>query len=360
MSKVLYIGHYKDGTGWGDAAINNILALDSAGVKVVPRAISYNKQDSETHPRILELEKQSTDGCDICIQHTLPVNYVYDSNMKNIGFLATESSDFCDTGWHKNINILDELWVPSEYSKECCKKSGVTIPVSVAPHSLNIEEYKNPVNGAKVVEMLKSFNFVFVGEFIERKNLKALVKAFHTEFHPSENVNLFIKTSGVPLGTVQQYCTSIKNGLKLRKKYKEELVVCDKLKKEDYISLLQQCHCLIMPSRGEAFCIPALEVMSAGIPVIYTSGIAMEEFCVGNAVNSYNTPCFGGVDSLSNLYTANSDWKEIDIRDLQIKMRNIFMQKDNMKELSKKCKEQANMYSHKNVGQILKGLIYDQ
>ena len=37
--KVLYIGNYRDGTGWANACINNILALDSVGVDVVPRAI---------------------------------------------------------------------------------------------------------------------------------------------------------------------------------------------------------------------------------------------------------------------------------------------------------------------------------
>jgi len=32
--KVLYIGHYRDGTGWGNAAVNNILAMDAAGIDV--------------------------------------------------------------------------------------------------------------------------------------------------------------------------------------------------------------------------------------------------------------------------------------------------------------------------------------
>ena len=45
--KVLYIGHYKDGTGWGSAAIDNILALDAVGVKVVPRAITFESEAKE-------------------------------------------------------------------------------------------------------------------------------------------------------------------------------------------------------------------------------------------------------------------------------------------------------------------------
>ena len=90
---------------------------------------------------------------------------------------------------------MDELWVPSNYVKEACIKSGVTIPIKIAPHCLDVESYIKSADNAKVQELLNTFNFVFVGEFIERKNLKALVRAFHTEFHPKEDVNLLIKTS---------------------------------------------------------------------------------------------------------------------------------------------------------------------
>ena len=40
--KVLYISNYKDGTGWGNAATDYILAMDSVGIDVVCRSISFN------------------------------------------------------------------------------------------------------------------------------------------------------------------------------------------------------------------------------------------------------------------------------------------------------------------------------
>ena len=55
--KVLYIGCYRDGTGWAQAAIDYILAMDSAGIDVVPRAIKLNSNNPELPKRILELEK---------------------------------------------------------------------------------------------------------------------------------------------------------------------------------------------------------------------------------------------------------------------------------------------------------------
>ena len=70
--KVLFIGVYKDGTGWGNAAQNYILALDAAGVDVVPRAIKFNDRQAEVPQRILQLEKKSSKGCTHVIQNVLP------------------------------------------------------------------------------------------------------------------------------------------------------------------------------------------------------------------------------------------------------------------------------------------------
>ena len=223
--KVLYIGNYRDGTGWANACINNILALDSAGVDVVPRAITFESQQQNYPGKIKILESASTKGCDVCIQHTLPHLYSYDSRYKNIGFLAVESSHFKDTGWQHNINLMDELWVPSNSAKVSCENSDVKIPIKVAPHSLDISKYQKENGGNKIEEMLPTFNFAFIGEFIERKNLQALIQAFHLEFDFQEPVNLFIKTSKTELPKIQNYIKNIKSGLKIRNRYKEEIIV---------------------------------------------------------------------------------------------------------------------------------------
>ena len=237
--KVLYINNYKDGTGWSSAGINNILALDSAGVEVVPRAITFVEEHHDYPERIKELQSASADGCTVCVQHTLPHLYSYDYRYKNIGYLPVESSHFRDTGWQYYVNLMDELWVPTLSAKKACIESGVKKPIKIAPHSLDISKYKEN-EGNKIQELQSTFNFVFVGEFIERKNIQALMRAFHIEFALHEPVNLFIKTSRASLPDVQQYAQNIKNGLKLRNKYKEEIVVVGRLEQQDYISVLGQ------------------------------------------------------------------------------------------------------------------------
>ena len=51
--KILYLGHYKEGTGWSKAAIDYIMALDSVGVDVVCRNIKLTDRTGEVPDRVL-------------------------------------------------------------------------------------------------------------------------------------------------------------------------------------------------------------------------------------------------------------------------------------------------------------------
>ena len=360
--KVLYIGNYKDGTGWANACAGNMLAMDSVGIEVVPRAITFEQEDKDYPQRIKELEtkhskKSDNHDCDVVVQHTLPHLYSYDSNYKNVGFLDTESSDFAMSGWQYSCNIMDEIWVPSQQNADAAKRSGVTVPIKIVPHSIDISEYTK-VDGAKIQEMQNEFTFGFVGEFIERKNIKAFIQAFHMTFDPKEPVNMFIKTSKASLEAVQKFCTHVRLGMKVRKKYKEEIIVAGMLEKLDYVSILDQIDCFVMPSRGEAFCIPALEAMAIGIPCLYTDGIGMD-YCLGQNVKSRPEPCFGAVDTLPDLDTANNTWAEIDVLELSTAMRNWYNAENLKSSIRDNCMKTAQKYDHKSVGIKIKELLHD-
>lgn len=360
--KVLYIGHYRDGTGWGNAAANNILALDTAGIDVVPRPITYETQDREYPARIRELESRSNADCETVIQHTLPSNFTYNSAYKNIGCLTVESSNFKSTGWQHHCNLMDEIWVSSEITKRQTIDSGVVVPVKVVPYAININKYDMSFGGQKIQQLEENFTFGFVGEFIERKNIKALLQAFHITFDPREPVNLFIKTSKKSLDQVQRYCEHVRNGLKIRKNYKEEVVIAGMMPEDDYLSVLAQVDCFVMPSRGEACCIPSLEAMALGIPSIWTDGIGMDH-AVGTKVKSYDAPCFGAIETLQNLDTANETWKEIDILELSKAMRlmyNKLTNEETKHQYSGVCREVAGVFSYEAVGKKMKEVLDDR
>lgn len=368
--KVLYISNYRDGTGWANAAVNNILALHSAGVDVVPRAITYNNSYKTNNNTIANLELKSEAGCDVCIQHTLPHLYTYNADLKNIGFFVTETQTFTETSWQRHINLMDEVWVPNKQMVDACNRSQVKVPVRIAPHSLDMSEYKEAEDCADVAELTGCFNFCFVGEAIERKNIESLVRAFHTEFHPSEPVNLFMKVNKPGYGNDQtvaymsNFCSGIKARLKIRQNYRDEVVVAGFLEPRHLKSLISKCHCFVMPSFGEAWCIPALESMAIGLPVIYTGGTGMDDFCHGWKVPSRAVPCYGAMNSLSNMYTSRTKWMEPDIQSLGSMMRVAYETYKNSPDKYKAIQQEAVLkaaeYDTKVVGKILRGLLEDE
>jgi glycosyltransferase involved in cell wall biosynthesis len=366
--KTLYIGNYKDRTGWGYASLNNILALHSAGVDVVPRAITFNNSHADIHPTITKLEAKSESDCDACIYHTLPPLYSYNAKIKNIGFFVTETVTFTETMWQKHINMMDEVWVPNQQMVEACHKSGVKAPIKIAPHSLDLTKYSNIEDCADATEFEGCFNFCFVGEMINRKNIEGLLRAFHTEFHPSEPVNLMLKinksgfSNDATLEAFKNLSDSVKSRLKIRSNYRKEIAIAGHLEDRHLLSLMAKCHCFVMPSFGEAWCIPALESMAVGMPVIYTGNTGMDDFCHGWKVDSEAKNCYNATDSLDYMYTSHTKWMEPNIEHLSSAMRVAYeTYKNDRKKYDLICADaqlKAQNYSNANVGVQLKELLY--
>tara|TARA_B100000287_G_scaffold2359_1_gene2318 strand:- start:1491 stop:2597 length:1107 start_codon:yes stop_codon:yes gene_type:complete len=365
--KVLYIGNYNDGTGWGNACLNNILALDRAGVDVVPRAITFNNSNTTANARVRELEQNSERGTDVCIQHTLPSLYHCNTSVRNIGIFYTETNTFSENMWPKYINLMDEAWVANSQMVKASRASGVDIPIEICPLPIDLKEYSNIEDCASVGEFEGCFNFCFVGEFIKRKNIETLLRAYHTEFHPSEPVNLFLKlsmpgaSSEQALQEFDKFSSAVKNGLKIRKKYRREVAITGKLEKKHLLSLMSKTDCFVMPSFGEAWCIPALEAMALGLPVIHTQGTGMDDFCVGWPVQSRLTRCYLANDSLQDVYTSLTSWREIDVEALASSMRIAYETYKNDKQQWKNLKtlaiDKAQGYSIESVGRRMKELL---
>jgi glycosyltransferase involved in cell wall biosynthesis len=128
----------------------------------------------------------------------------------------------------------------------------------------------------------------------------------------------------------------------------------------DLFGVIKNCHAFVMPSYGEAWCYPALEAMTFGIPPIYTKGIGIEDFdSSGFFVDSRVTPCYGANDTFDFLYTSDDFWLEIDIMDLQKKLRQVYELQANPKEfnsLKEICTMRAKQFHFTNT-EITRGII---
>ena len=378
--KVLYIGHYREGTGWGVAATNYILAMDSVGINVVPRAVKLNDIQVQLPPRLLELENEDSTGCDVCIQHVLP--HLMDFNprfKKNIALYATETSNFRSSTWPRRINTMDEAWVINNQMVTASLNSGVTIPIKVIPHASNFEKFAQ--RHKKINLPIPDGNFIFysICEFDKRKNLEAFITAFHLEFERNDSVSILIKTNKHGLSPdqcaqeVQNLCNRIKTELKLypsSNDYKEDFIITDYLSDIDLERIHQSCHCFVMPSYGEAWCIPAFDAMGFGKTPICTNVGGMTDFIDdgGVLVEGRLEPVKGALDTLSDLFTGKEEWISINVQALRLEMRRMYEsyklgaddpQPDSYFHISSRGLNNAIKYSYENIGKRIEEALND-
>lgn len=374
--KVLYIGCYREGTGWGNSAIDYILALDSVGVDVVCRPVKLNNSNPDLPNRILELESKDSSGCDVCIQHVLPHHMEYNSSFKkNIGLYFTETSSFEYSPWPNRINQLDEGWVSCQQSLDASIYSGVKIPLKIIPIPADISRFERTYPPLDIPEIENTFTFYFIGEAIRRKNLVSLIKAFHLEFSPNELVSLVIKTNKSNLSSeechkhISEMCSQVKNNLKLYKNiddYSKEIIITQRLSDEQMMGLHISCDCFVMPSFGEAWCIPAFNAMGFGKTPICTNVGGMSEFLKdggGFLVEGNSEPVFGMTETFHDIYTGRENWCNIDIRYLQSEMRYVYDSYSHDDSEYMKIKDHGRKsvydYSYQAVGELMKKGIED-
>ena len=370
--KVLYIGVYRDGTGWGQAAIDYILALDAAGIEVVPRPLKLSNSHHTPPERIRELEKRSSAGCDVVIQHILPHQMEFDGRFsKNIALFASETDSFRWSHWPERLNLMDEVWCINRQQKAATYGSGVKRPVRVVPHATDITRFQKQ---HKPLERLRreldgGFTFYTIGELVRRKNLPALIKAFHLEFSPSEPVNLVIKATKPGFSAdetakhIGAMCDEIKSGLKLYRRletYHREIIITERFSDEDLLRLHASCDCFVCPSFGEAWCIPAFDAMAMGKTPIVTNCGGFSDYLTldcGWLVNCRPEPVFGEKDTFQDLFVGHEQWSLVNINHLRACMRTTYENEKLRKYMAEAGIDRAYDYTYERIGSVMKGLL---
>lgn len=351
--KIKYIGNFADGTGWSKAATYNALALHNAGHDVYCSQIKYNNVNIYFEDEIQELISKTSDNFDYIIHHYLPRDYKYIGGSINVAALEVDTLKLTNALWIKNIKMMDLIFVPDTASKQCLLRSGIDPDkIRILNYSFNYNRVVKTQAIVNIPELNNKFNFVFIGSIATKENLESLLIAFHKEFEYIEPVNLYIKTVG-NMKQVTEFCDNVKVKMKKYKRFKKEIIISDQIPEEVLFSTLKQCHAIVVPSHGEAWCYPAIEATALGLIPIYTNGLGISDYNdAGYTVMSYPAPCYSENDSLEDLYTSEDNWLNIDILDLQDKMRNVYElflnNSDSYKEISQKCINSVNSFNFTN------------
>lgn len=212
-------------------------------------------------------------------------------------------------------NAMDVMFVPSTFCKEALVSSGVSVPVVVWSHGVDCKLFKPGVGRGGS----GPFRFLFVGVAQPRKGLDELLQAFVRAFPENiTDVELIVKSSdwGELRPWKQEY------GADPRIVWLHETY--DRVR----LSLLfQEVDCLVVPSRAEAFCLPALEAMACGLPVVFTNHGGHLDFCdqvVGYPVAVTVEPTMRPVLAKLNDYVDTPLWATADVENLALVLRHVY------------------------------------
>lgn len=366
--RVEYIGAAWDGSGYGAACRNYLVALNRAGVDVSLTPISFEekKPDLGELGKVLRLLVRDGATADIRVIHATPENYarlLYDKpGIPTIGY-ATWEANRLPEGWAAEINEwCDALWVPSNHNVECFQASGVTIPVYRVPHCFEPAE---PQGGeGSRLETTDRFRFLWIGQWLTRKNPEGLLRAYLSEFREHEKVSLVMKTyltdnSRGERDQIKEFVTTVKKQLYMPDYPQIELVVSS-LSNDGIAWLHHDCDCYVSLHRCEGFGMTVAEAMAAGKPVIVTDrGGGTDDFVRedldGFRVQSQQSMCFG---MPWPTYHGGMTWAEPDLIRARRAMRLMFNTPTGRAEMGEFAKRQIHdEFSYEKVGRMMVGLL---
>lgn len=191
--------------------------------------------------------------------------FIKNSGVFKIGHCEFEATEAPES-WIKYCNMMDELWVPTNWDREKFRKAGVNVPIHVIYQGVD-PNYFHPDYAPMVTDARETFKFLVNASWFPRKNLRNLIVAFQSEFKKGEDVCLIVKTIDLGLNK------GIKNELKDIPSHEESANVYVKEEElPDYKlpSLYTMADCFVLATRGEGWCLPIFEALACGLPVITT------------------------------------------------------------------------------------------
>jgi glycosyltransferase involved in cell wall biosynthesis len=184
--------------------------------------------------------------------------------------------------------VVDEVWVPTNYVRECYISSGVPAErVQVVPNGVDTGIF-TPSASKFLLKTTKQFRFLFVGGTIQRKGIDLLLGAYHNSFTADDDVCLVIKDMGSSSVYEGQTAGEMIERFISTAGAPEIEYIDRTLSPAEMAGLYTACNCLVHPYRGEGFGLPIAEAMACGLPAIVTGYGAALDFC--NESNAWLIP----------------------------------------------------------------------
>lgn len=228
---------------------------------------------------------------DVTIQVQLPNEWNPYLGSFNVGVTAGVEANKCNPAWIDNINKMDLVIVPSEFTKRVFLDSGdVKTPIIVVPEAYP-EVFDEPSDGQQLeLNLSTKFNFLVVGQITgtnvdnDRKNIPYMIKWLAEVFDGQPDVGVVIKTNSgtnteLDKRNVQSIFAKLIGEVSKPTGPKFYLLhghMSDKEMKGLYTH--PDIKALVSLTHGEGYGLPILEAAACNLPVIVTDWSGHLEF----------------------------------------------------------------------------------
>jgi glycosyltransferase involved in cell wall biosynthesis/GT2 family glycosyltransferase len=216
---------------------------------------------------------------EVTVRHQWPPNFEPPKTGRWVTYQPWEYGSL-PSAWVEPMNrVVDEVWVPTTYVRDCYVRSGVDAgKVAVVPYGIDPDRF-HPEVAPIELSTLKKHRFLFVGGTIARKGVDILLDAYVATFKAEDDVCLVIKDLGASSFYRGQGMGERIKQLQADRQGPEILYLDAEMPAADMPGLFTACQCLVHPYRGEGFGLPIAEAMACGLPVIVPRHGACLDFC---------------------------------------------------------------------------------
>ncbi len=302
MRGLKYIS-WADSTGYAIAGKAYVKALNDAGVPLtwtpmLPGQTGYEAQTltSWPCPKLSSVCNIPLDY-DTVLIHTVPEYYAqwidHEKSMgrRVLGYTVWELERLPDH-WPAILNRLDGVIVPCRWNREVFARSGVTVPIHVAPHLSQFEDMPAATDAdraalksrvSRKVDWQDRFIFYTVGFWSHRKAQYLTLEAYLKAFNGSDKVVMVIKTNTQDvtrwhrdwrhyfrLNNPSPKISVRKLTARFPKRAPVALIADDSLTDGEMLALHEMGGCFVSLTRAEGWGLGAFEAARLGNPVVMT------------------------------------------------------------------------------------------
>ncbi|MDA8205278.1 MAG: glycosyltransferase [Thermaerobacter sp.] len=217
------------------------------------------------------------------VRHRYPPRWDRPSGETGLVLIQPWEYQTVPPGMVQGLNQADQVWVPSTYVADVYRTAHVDASkIRVIPNGVDLTRF-TPEGRRLSVGDPDRVTFLYVGGLLPRKGYDVLWKAYLTAFVVSDPVQLVIRDVGT--GTV--YAVEAVRQQLLQRSADPSLprvimLTCD-LSERDLAALYRTADVVVQPYRAEGFCLPLLEAMASGTPIIAPEGGGSGDFVVPEA-----------------------------------------------------------------------------